>query len=256
MGWDGAMLVVLVMLGLAFGGPQSARGEDLSSVTLDEPGIFELGVEARFVPRALPAEARSPVGFKFSLEMLPIGAGRIPQLSEVVVDFAQDISVETQGLSVCRPTGLVETDVEAVCPDAIVGRGRSNFEIAFPEQGGRITTSGGMAIVNAGGGLKLSKLYALGSVSIPSPEEFSIPIEVTRAPGSYGNRLAMAIPNVAGRSGALSELDLAFSRGTRSGSLFAARCVRGELSVRVIARLRDGSTYKAHLHPPCTSRDN
>ncbi len=255
LGWGGATaLVALVLLGSAFVGSRQAGGEGPRSVTIPLPTPFQLATDVHFVPQALPPHARAPVGLRFSLEVLSEGHARIPQLREVILEFGQAVDVETEGLAVCPAATVRAADVEAVCRDASVGSGRSEFEFALPEQTGPFTSPGEVTVVNSGGGPRRSRLYALGSVTIPSPAAVVIPMWITRSLDLTGTRLEMRIPRVGGGSGALLDLDLAFPRGTRDGSLFAARCRRGELRVDVIAHFTDGSLYEARLRPPCNAR--
>ena len=96
-----------------------------------------LNLNGGVTPKALPKHSFAPLGFYASGSLSTVDGSHPPALSEAVFDVDRDIVVDVEGLPACRLDQLEARDTrqaEAVCGDAILGKGSATVEVAFPEQ--------------------------------------------------------------------------------------------------------------------------
>jgi hypothetical protein len=153
-------------------------------------------------------------------------------LREMVIDVDRDIALDARGLPACHgPQHDIRrtlAQLARLCHDAIVGRGRADFEIAFPEQLAIRTASKVVVFNNTAKGKPVA-LVAAAEVDIPAPTIVSMSIDVSRAHvAGYGFRAVTKVPVIAGGSGSLLDFHLRikrlFGHGRRTESLVTARC--------------------------------
>jgi len=120
--------------------------------------------------------------------------------------------------------------IAKLCRDEIVGRGRADFEIEFPEQR-PIQAASKVIVFNAATKGASAHLVADAEVDVPAPTVVAMSIEVARAHKGDGPRAVVKVPPIAGGSGSLLGFHLRikrlFGHGQRKKSLVTARCSDG-----------------------------
>jgi hypothetical protein len=168
----------------------------------------------------------------------------------VVLDVGKAGTVEAAAFPSCKLGQLVATtttQAEHKCPGAIVGRGKTDVEVAFPEQA-PFTAKGPLVLFNGGqkGGKALLFIHAY--VSVPAPTAIITPVVTTREhKGPYRLRSIATIPTVAGGAGSLREFALEINR---KGYL-TANCSTGHFSAHISAAFADGTTVIGAFQRPC-----
>ena len=200
------------------------------------PGFppLQVTIDAAVRPQALPKHEIRPVALELESEVTASGGTHPSALREVVIDLDRDIALDSAGLPVCsggwRDIRRSLGQVAKLCHDAIVGRGRANFEIEFPEQG-PIKTASKVIVFNAAAKGASAHLVADAEVDVPAPTIVGMSIEVGRAHKGDGPRAVVKVPPIAGGSGSLLGFHLRikrlFGHGQRKKSLVTARCSDG-----------------------------
>ena len=217
----GLLLIVLAGMG-------TAKAASLAGEAPDPPQLA-----FRVLPQTLPAKG-APV--RMSLEGRyrgeegePIGALRVLRL-----EGDRQISLDLDGVPECeRPPSDVRRDLEdmeTLCGDAAIGRGRLTIEAFFP--GDRwISFSEKMTVYNLGRQRRGPDLLAFAYFSAPVTSAFAVPIEVRPLNrGPFGWEARASIPKIAGGYGWITEYSL------RIGKRFlSATCRRGKFDMRVVA---------------------
>lgn len=157
-------------------------------------------------------------------------------LREAVIDVDKDVKINTKGFPVCKAGQLTARDTKAakrVCGKTIIGKGKANAEIAFPEQG-PLKVLSPLLVFNGGGNARRTKLLIHTFITVPVPA--AIVTTVTIQKRGTGVHAIAKIPVIAGGSG--SALDFRFTLGKtyrykrRKVGYFEARCPDGVFRVR------------------------
>lgn len=196
---------------------------------------LQVSMGAAIAPRNLPRHERRPVALELSGKVATTDATHPPALREMVVDLDRDIALDSAGLPVCRRGGrrdirMTLGQIAKLCRDAIVGRGRIDFEFAFPEQR-PLQTASKVIVFNAATKGGSAHLVADAEVDVPAPTIVGMSIEVARAHKGDGQRAVVKVPPIAGGSGSLFDFRLRIRRsfvyGRQRESLVSARCSDG-----------------------------
>src|SRR6476469_5340723 len=125
------LLVAVVAVGLAV-----AKGKG-PKPTVVRAGNMVLEINGDIAPRVLPRHDLAPMGIWGSGRLSTIDGSHPPALEAASFDADKDAFVSVRGLPACRIGQLQARSAkaaEAVCGEAIIGRGRATVEVAFPEQ--------------------------------------------------------------------------------------------------------------------------
>ncbi len=117
-----------------------------------------------------------------------------------------------------------------------MGRGKADFEIAFPELQ-PFKERSPVTVYNGGLSNGVRKLYVNALIATPVPAEIVSTVEIERVHrGRYGSQAMVKIPVIAGGHGSLLDFDLHLKRLFEFGgvrrSVVAAKCSDGQLDVK------------------------
>jgi hypothetical protein len=186
---------------------------------------------------------------------------------EAVVDIDKDVKVDVKGFPVCKSGQLQAQDTKAakkVCGQAILGEGKADAEIAFPEQKPIIVHSP-LLVFNGGqkGGKTLLLIHTFITVPVPA----AIVTTVTIQKKGSGLHSIAKIPVIVGGSG--SAIDFNFKLGKKytykgqKHSYLEAKCPDGVFKVKASALFKNeanvagvAATTKANgkVGVPCTPK--
>jgi hypothetical protein len=151
--------------------PESARIGDL--VLTDNGGI---------IPRALPKHERVPISAVIDAHIATVDGSHPPAIRSIDVDFDRTILVDAKGLPACRKGKLearTTAAAKSACPQAIVGEGDGDVEVAFAEQA-PFTATGPIVLFNGGVHAGTTVLYVHTYVSVPAPTAVVATVRLTR----------------------------------------------------------------------------
>ena len=243
----GTALALIVVAG-ALAKPHVIRAGNL--FLKDNGGIF---------PSKLPRHSQVPISARIDAEIGTTDDSHPPAVETLNIDFDKSIQVNARGLPACKEVQLVarsSTAAKKACPDAIVGSGEGEVEVAFPEQK-PFAATGPVVLFNGGvhGGTTL--LFGHAYVDVPVPTAVIVTVKITRIHrGHYGIHTVSQVPAIAGGAGSVIGFKLTIGRKfTYKGkqeSYLTASCPTGLYYTEGDILFADGATLRGTHILPCT----
>ena len=212
-------------------------------------------------PDALPKRGKAPITARLNGEIETRDGTHLPALETLELEIDKTIDVDAIGLPVCRASQLNArntADAKSACPGAIVGSGRTEVEVAFPEQA-PFRSTGPLVLFNGGVRGSTTTLFLHAYVNVPAPTAVVVKATITRIDrGRFGLRIAAKVPKIAGGAGSATMFDLKVGRkytykGKRK-SFLVAGCPTGTWLTKGNVEFSDG-TRLGITHPfSCTPK--
>jgi hypothetical protein len=219
-------------------------------------------------PKALPKNKYVPVTTHIFGTVKTTDGTHPSALREADVNIDKDVKINVKGYPVCKAGQLEARDTKAakkVCGKTLLGEGKADAEIAFPEQK-PIEVPSPLLVFN--GGEKGGKVTLLIHTFITVPVPAAIVTTVTIKRSGSGIKSIAKIPVIAGGSG--SALDFNFKLGktyTYKGKkvgYFEAKCPDGVFKVSAPKVIFKNEAHEAGAQPetvlkgalavPCTPK--
>jgi hypothetical protein len=210
-------------------------------------------------PAKLPRHRQVPISAHLHDQIGTVDGSHPPALSSVVADIDKTIRLDARGLPVCRYGQLTNRPTAAArqaCPDAIVGSGEGEVEVAFPDQN-PFTGKGKLVLFNGGvhGGRTLHLIHAY--VSIPAPTAIVVKVKLTRIHrGAFGMHVVARVPTLAAGDGSPTRFRLQINRKYpykgRKKSYLTASCPTGHYFADAKVAFTDGPMLHITHVLPCT----
>lgn len=247
-----ALALFLAASGTAFA---SAGGERPISATV---GDLQLTVDGSITPKALPKDELAPIGFHAEGSLATVDGSPLPPLERIVLDSSPNGVVNAVGLPACGLAKLRATSTAAAvkaCPEAIVGRGKAEVEVAFPEQA-PFDAVGPIVLFNGGVQGATTTIYAHAYVDVPAPTAVIVTVKATKEhDGPYGLHTVATVPLIAGGAGAVKTFELTihrlFSYRGQKESFLEGKCEDGRFLAKVEFALRDGEKLAGAVSRAC-----
>ncbi len=241
-------LGVVVAIGSVWAAVAAAGGEKPVTV---RAGNVVLTVTGNASPTKLPRHGLAPVSFHASGRIAAADGGHPPALKEVVLDVGKAGTIEAQDFPACSARKLeatTTTAAEEACRGAIVGTGKAEVEVLFPESS-PFRARGPLVLFN--GGMKNGKalMFIHAYISVPAPTSIVTSVVTSRErKGPYRLHSVTSIPPIANGAGSPTYF---FIDITRKGYL-TANCDNGHFSAHISAGFRDGTVVAGSFQRPCT----
>ena len=225
-------------------------GGDGEKPVVVRSGNVILTLNGNASPTALPRHELAPISFHASGRIGTADGAHPPALAEVVLDTGKAGAIEADDFPSCARNRIEATTTEEAerrCPGAIVGRGRTEGEIAFPESA-PFDARGPLVLFNGGRRRKEFLLYIHAYVPVPAPTAIIVPVVTTKIHrGPYRLHAVSKIPTVAGGAGSVTYFQLNINR---PGYLMA-NCDNGHFSAYVEADFAEGTKIEGSFERPC-----
>lgn len=185
-----------------------------------------------------------------------------PAFRHLVADFDRSFAVNARGLPVCKLAQLQarsSADAKRACPDAIVGSGEAEVEVAFPEQA-PFSASGPLVAFNGGVHGGTTTLFVHAYVSVPAPTAVISTVKITHINrGHFGLHAVAVIPAIAGGAGSPTRVNLDLGRRFtfrgQKRSYLTGSCPTGTYFAEAQALFDDGTILHIAHAFPCTPTD-
>lgn len=229
-----------------------------------EPEVFRVGTlflwdNGGISPTKLPKHELAPISANLNAKIGTTDGSHPPAIRSINLDFDKTIQLNARGLPVCTERRLVARSTVAAknaCADAIVGSGKGEVEVAFPEQQ-PFAATGPIVLFNGGvhGGATLILIHTY--VAVPAPTAVIATAKLTKIHrGRYGTHVIAQIPPIAGGAGSVTKFKLTIKRSfTYKGkkrSYLTASCPTGHYYTEGEVGFADGTTMAITHVLPCT----
>jgi hypothetical protein len=250
-------------LTLAFGASLAIAGIALAA---NKPIVVILGnlkitANGTFSPKELPKNKLAPITLNVSGKIETLDGKHPPALKELIVEADKNGAVNAKGLPACT-AGKLEAkttqEARATCKPALVGEGKTDVEVEFPEQAPFIAKSKLLAF---NGGVKggTTTIFVHAFLTAPVTAAVVTTVKVTKIhKGRFGLKSVATVPKIAGGYGSPVSFSLKLGRDfTYKGkkqSYLLAKCPDGHLVAKGMGVFSDGSRLTGHLVRTCTPK--
>jgi hypothetical protein len=189
-------------------------------------GDLEVQYNGGFTPKVISKKKPTPIAFNVAAKIASLNPDdrHPPALREFLIEGDKHGSIDVKGIPTCTGGRLQSRTSKAAreaCGPALIGSGKTDVEIQFPEQP-PIDVHSELLAFN--GGLKIHK-------------------------GRYGLESIATVPKIAGGSGSVTFFTLTLNKG-----IISATCPDGHLNARGTAVFADGTKAKGTVVRPCTGK--
>lgn len=216
-----------------------------------EAGNLRVTFNGGFSPSKLPKKKLANIMLQASGKIETKDGSHPPALKEVILESDKNGTIDTKGVPVCKAGQLTSRDTKAaekVCGPAIIGKGETEVEIAFPEQK-PIPVKSKLLVFNGGTGGGKTTLFIHAYITVPTPAAIVTTVKIKKIHhGRYGLLSVASIPKIAGGSGSVKSFSLTVGK---QHTLFA-KCPDGKLQVHGTAKFADGTSASATIIRTCT----
>lgn len=228
--------------------------------TIIKEGNVELVLNGGFTPTKLPKKKLAPIHLNIEGEINTLDGSHPSPLTEVIVETDKNGTINAKGLAKCTAGKLAARTTKAAekaCPKAIVGKGKTDVEIAFPEQKPFIIHSKLLAFNGGVSGGKTT-IYIHAFLSNPVSAAVVTTVKVSKIHnGRFGTKSVATIPPIAGE-GAVRKFQLEFFRmftyKGKKQSYLLAKCPDGKLEAKAKSIFREGPPMVGTFKRPCTPK--
>ncbi|MGE5280853.1 MAG: hypothetical protein ACM3N0_00765 [Chloroflexota bacterium] len=238
-------LIATMVLATALAVACAAIASAGSSTTF-KIGNLEVVVKGGFSPRKLPRKKLASIHLWTSGAIRTTDGTHPPALTEVVIETDKNGTINARGLPVCRLSRIKGTTTKVArkaCGRALVGEGKTDVEVKFPEMLPFIAHSKLLAF---NGGVRGGKTTILIHAYLSNPVTAAVltTVKVSKIHrGRYGTKSVAKIPLIAGGDGSVRSFNLKlfrkFKRRGKTQSYLLARCRDGKLKARTKVFLTD-----------------
>jgi hypothetical protein len=241
--------LALVLAAVALGSPNRKVWCAGNVCVADDGGIF---------PSKLPKQGKAPVTARLHGEISTRDGAHPPAVRTLDIDVDRTIGIDAVGLPTCRAGQLQSRSsaaAKSACPDAIVGSGEAEVEVAFPEQT-PFRSTGPLVLFNGGVKGRTTTVLLHAYVNVPAPTAIVTKATITRIHrGRFGLHIEAKVPKIAGGSGSVTNFDLEVGRRFafegRKKSFLVAGCPTGSWATKGKVRFADGTELGITHFFPC-----
>ena len=256
----GRLAFALPIIGLLAGSAAVAAAE--GPIYVVPPAQISFTFSADFTPKVLSKRQLTGTSMRVGTKVSTEDGSQPPALRELVLELDKNLAIDAKGLPVCHPRPQEYEDMQSAgmdCPDALVGVGQAEFEIAFPEQT-PFTARSEVHAFNAGVANGKTQLLLHAYLGTPVSAAVVIPGEVHRtSKGRFGLQVIAKVPKVAGGYGSLTSFSLRLGRkftykGKRQSYLLA-KCPDRHLQAKGVGIFSDGTRLSGTAVRTCIPED-
>ena len=175
-----------------------------------------------------------------------------PALREVLIEGDKYGSISVKGIPTCASGQLQSRTSKAAreaCGPALIGSGKTDVEIKFPEQP-PIDVHSELLAFNGGFKGGVTTLYIHAYLTAPVVAAVVTTVKVKKVhKGRYGLESIATVPKIAGGSGSVTFFTLTLNKG-----IISATCPDGHLQAQGTAVFANGIRARGTVVRPCTGK--
>ena len=251
-------LMVIMALGalIAVSAASFATGETV------KVGKLIFTADGNFKPKALPKKTFAPIALTAEGKISMEDGSHPPALKEFQLETDKNGAINVKGYPKCT-SGKLQSQTtpaaEAICKKAIIGKGTTGVEIAFPDSK-PVNVSSKLIVFNGGFAGGTTTLFIHAYITVPVPAAIVTTVKIKKInKGRYGLLSVGTIPKIAGGSGSVTsfrlKVDKKFNYKGKKVSILTAKCPDGKLQAHATAVFSDGTRAAADFIRPCTGKN-
>lgn len=217
-------------------------------------GDLEVQYNGGFSPKVISKTKPTPITFNVAAKIASLDPDEKhpPALREFLIEGDKHGSINVKGLPTCTSGQLQSRTSKAareVCGPALIGSGKTDVEVQFPEQPPILAHSELLAF-NGGfkGGVTTILVHAYLTAPVVAAVVTTVKVRKIHK-GRYGLESIASVPKIAGGSGSVVFFTLTLKKG-----IISATCPDGHLNARGTAVFADGTRAKGTVVRPCTGK--
>jgi hypothetical protein len=236
-----------------------AKPKQSGSVEIVEVGNLVITDAGGISPEKLPRHSQAPITAHLHAKIATKDGAHPPAARMLTIDFDRTLQVNAKGLPACTANQLkARSAVSArrACPNAIVGSGVGEVEVAFPEQD-PFTAKAPLTAFNGGVHGRTTLLFVHTYIDVPAPTAVVVEVKITPVHnGHFGLHTVTRVPPIAGGAGSVTGFELKLGRrfeyGGQRESYLTASCPTGHYFVRGHVSFGNGTVVHLTHVLPCT----
>lgn len=236
------------------------------ATTILRAGNLKITVDATPSPKTLPKKKLAPYALKVSARVQTTDGTHPPALREAIT-ADNNVAINVTGVPVCREGQLESRQTKAamrVCGKALVGSGKGDVEISFPDSG-PIKASTPLLFFNGGAKGNKTMLFVFSYITVPVPATVVTTVTIKKV--HNGLSAVTQVPKISGGYG--SVLDFHFTIGRKftykhqKHTYLEAKCPDGHFDPYVKATFVNDAKVEGvapktvlagHFVVPCTPK--
>ena len=217
-------------------------------------GNLEVQYNGGFSPKKMSKTKPTPIAFNVAAKVASLDENEKhpPALKEFLIEGDKHATLSVKGIPTCKSGQIQSTDSKAArkaCGPALIGSGKTDVEIKFPEQQPIIAHSELLAF-NGGSRGGVTTLYIHAFLTAPVTAAVVTTVKVKKIKkGRYGLLSTATVPKIAGGSGSVIFFTLTLNKG-----IIKATCTDGHLNAHGTAAFAEGARLSATVTRPCTPK--
>lgn len=217
-------------------------------------GDLEVQYNGGFTPKVISKKKPTPITFNVAAKIASLNEAEThpPALREFLIEGDKHAGLSVKGIPICKSGEIQSTDSKTArkkCGPALIGSGKTDVEVKFPEQPPILAHSELLAF---NGGVKggVTTLYIHAFLTAPVVAAVVTTVKVKKIhKGRYGLLSTATIPKIAGGSGSPVFFTLTLNKG-----IVSATCPDGHLNARGVADFSDSTKVNGIVVRPCTGK--
>lgn len=217
-------------------------------------GDLEVQYNGEFTPKVISKTKPTPITFNVAAKIASLDSAEKhpPALPEFLIEGDKHGSIDVKGIPICSSSELQSRTSKAAreaCGPALIGSGKTDVEIKFPEQAAILAHSELLAF-NGGAKGGVTTIFVHAYLTAPVVSAVVTTVKVKKIhKGRYGLESIATVPKIAGGSGSVVFFTLTLNKG-----IVMATCPDGKLQARGTAVFADGTKAKGTVIRPCTGK--
>jgi hypothetical protein len=214
-------------------------------------------IDGKITPSKLSRKTPQPISLEVKGSLDTADGTHVPPLQELFLEFDRNGHLNTKGLASCTAAKLQSTltaQAKKACGAALIGSGRAEAEIAFPEQA-PFSAGGPLLIFNGSKGNKQELLFHVYA-KVPAPTTFVTSAKIGKGKGIYGTSALIKIPTITSGQGSLigfrATINKSFNYKGKKQSVLTATCKTGKLQARGDFLFGGGTKLSGKVTRSCT----
>jgi hypothetical protein len=217
-------------------------------------GDLEVQYNGGFTPKVISKTKPTPITFNVAAKIASLSTTEPhpPALREFLIEGDKHAGIDVKGIPKCTSGKLQSRTSKAAreaCGPALIGSGKTDVEIKFPEQP-PIDVHSELLAFNGGfkGGVTTLFVHAYLTAPVVAAVVTTVKIKKIHK-GRYGLESIATVPKIAGGSGSVTFFTLTLNKG-----IIKATCPDGHLDARGTALFADGTKATGTVVRPCTGK--